>query len=669
MTHRSPSSSGAALAITTALVTAFSLALMATPAMATKIHVLSKTFILPESAGPLEPAINQSTGVVYISSYGSSAVYAFEEPGVPAAHPQLTKADGTTPYPFVHPYGVAVDNSTGPNKGDIYVADYNAGDVVQFNPSGSHTSLPPITALSVPKEGTEQTGGLPPILNNRGLDPTGVAVASDGDVYVADQSNNVIDVFEPNGMFVSQLGAGHVSGANAIAFGDAGDLYVAQNASGLIELDQSGACVNSCASIDPAANLGVAVDAEGNVYADEGATISEFTSSGEALYSFGGLSFGRGIAFDEATGSIWVADEGAGNIDIFKSIAAPSVEVEPLHSSTPTSATLSASVDPAGAGDVTACTFEYGTEKGNYSLGTIPCLSASPPNGTIGTPSNPIAAPIEIHGDLPGLHTLTTYHYRIVASNAQGTIESPDHTFTLLPNPAVVSQTSASTESSTAATVTAEINPEYGATVYRFQYGTTDSYGSSTLIGPVGADGINHLVTAHLTNLIPGSVYHYRVVAINYVGTTQGPDETFTTPAQPAVAGGEAGSVTATTATLEAQVNPKFAATTYHFEYGPELTYGGRTPESASIGSDGTSHTAKANLTSLTPETDYHFRVVATNPFGTTTGPDQTFTTATAPIPSLPPKSECRKGLVKRHGRCVKKIHHKPRHTKHGGKR
>ena len=645
------------------------LALTAAPAIATKIHVFSTSFTLPESAAPLEPAINQSTGEVYVSSFNSGAVFAFEESGAAAAPAELTKADGTTPYPFTHPYGLAVDNSTGPNKGDIYVADYNAGNVTQFNPSGSRTAQPPITALDVPKEGTPQTGGLPPVLNNRGLNPTGVAVATNGDVYVAEQSNNVVDVFEPNGTFVSQLAAGHISGPNAIALNESGDLYVAQNGSGLVEFEPSGACVNSCASIDPAANLGVAVDTEGNVFAGEGATIREFSSSAEPIYSFDGLSFGRGMAINEASNALYVADEGASVVDIYKSVPAPTLTIRPLTSSSPTSATLNAKVDPAGAGNVTECHFEYGTEKGNYSLGEIPCLSPSPANSEIGNPTNPIESLTEVHGELAGLATLTTYHYRLVASNAQGKIESPDHEFILLPDLAAVSDTSASSENPGTATLSAEINPEFGTTVYRFQYGVTKSYGSSTIIGPVGSDGTDHPVTADIAGLTAGTTYHYRVVAINYVGTTQGPDQTFTTPEQPAVISSSAAHVTSSTAILEAQINPKLAATTYHFEYGAGSSYSLSTPQSSSIGTDDTSHTVSASLTALAPATTYDFRAVATNPFGSTTGLDQTFTTSAAPPTRAPPPKPCGKGLIKKHGKCVKKPHSKPKRHKRGGKR
>ena len=168
-------------------------------------------------------------------------------------HPELTEVDGSTPYPFATPYGVAVDDTVGPDHGDIYVADYSGGTVSQFDPSGVRTKLAPLTAADVAPAGTKQSAGLPPVLNNGALQPTGVAVASNGDIYVADQSNNVVDLFEANGTFVSQLAAGQISGPNVIALDASDNIYVAQNGSGLVEFEPSGVCVNSCTPIDPAA--------------------------------------------------------------------------------------------------------------------------------------------------------------------------------------------------------------------------------------------------------------------------------------------------------------------------------------------------------------------------------------------------------------------------------
>lgn len=80
-------------------------------------------------------------------------------------------------------------------------------------------------------------------------------------------------------------------------------------------------------------------------------------------------------------------------------------------------------------------------------------------------------------------------------------------------------------------------------------------------------------------------------------------------------------------ATLTGAVTPNGGATTYSFQYGTTSAYGAVT-RSASAGKGNTSQGVSASLSGLTPDTTYHYRVVATNAEGTAVGPDQTFTTS-----------------------------------------
>ncbi len=75
------------------------------------------------------------------------------------------------------------------------------------------------------------------------------------------------------------------------------------------------------------------------------------------------------------------------------------------------------------------------------------------------------------------------------------------------------------------------VNPGGIQTTYRFEYGPTSAYGSSTPFpeGSVGEGVELHTVWAAASSLAPGSTYHYRVVASSELGTVYGPDETFTT--------------------------------------------------------------------------------------------------------------------------------------------
>ena len=81
----------------------------------------------------------------------------------------------------------------------------------------------------------------------------------------------------------------------------------------------------------------------------------------------------------------------------------------------------------------------------------------------------------------------------------------------------------------TTATVNGSVDPNKQDTTYRFEYGKTNAYGSSTPVqGPVKGNSAKS-VSAQLTQLAPSTTYHFRLVATNTSGTAQGADRTFTT--------------------------------------------------------------------------------------------------------------------------------------------
>jgi len=110
----------------------------------------------------------------------------------------------------------------------------------------------------------------------------------------------------------------------------------------------------------------------------------------------------------------------------------------------------------------------------------------------------------------------------------------------------------------------------------------------------------------------------------------------------PQLLGTSALAVSATAATLQAQLNPNDIETIYHFEYVTQGQFEAlgfseplRSPE-ASAGSGGADVIGSAPVQGLSPSTTYHYRVVATNSLGTVEGPDHTFTTQGAPVFALP---------------------------------
>ena len=93
-----------------------------------------------------------------------------------------------------------------------------------------------------------------------------------------------------------------------------------------------------------------------------------------------------------------------------------------------------------------------------------------------------------------------------------------------------------------------------------------------------------------------------------------------------------AASITETGATLKGQVNPHGYATTYQFEYGTTTSYGTKVPVTAeSVGSGKTNVAVSKAISSLKGNTTYHYRVSATNAYGTTPGEDKTFATPKPP--------------------------------------
>lgn len=94
--------------------------------------------------------------------------------------------------------------------------------------------------------------------------------------------------------------------------------------------------------------------------------------------------------------------------------------------------------------------------------------------------------------------------------------------------------------------------------------------------------------------------------------------------------------ITATGATVNGTVNPNGQATTYAFQWGLSTSYGNEAPlPPASAGAGSADVPVSLDLGGLVSGTVYHFRVIASNASGTSTGADETFTTAgSAPTPA-----------------------------------
>jgi hypothetical protein len=183
----------------------------------------------------------------------------------------------------------------------------------------------------------------------------------------------------------------------------------------------------------------------------------------------------------------------------------------------PTTATVTGTVDPQGM--ATTYHFEYGTSS-SYGLQT------SDQDAGSGTGA------VDVQAALTGLTSATTYHYRVVATNAAGVARGTDRTLTTAGPPGASTGT-ARNITTTGARLTASVDPNSHPTTYRFEYGTTTRYGNQTASASAGSGASAVAVGTDVSGLQPHTRYHYRVVATNAAGTARGRDRTFTTLRNP----------------------------------------------------------------------------------------------------------------------------------------
>jgi hypothetical protein len=239
--------------------------------------------------------------------------------------------------------------------------------------------------------------------------------------------------------------------------------------------------------------------------AGEAGTASDF-GQGVALSSEGNTALIGGPGDYSNTGAAWV---------FFQNF--PTAVTEPASSVTLTSATLNASVNPDGS-EVSKCEFEYGT---TTAYGKTALCTPAPGSGT---------SPVAVSAAVGGLTAHTTYHFRISATNAGGTSTGSDRTFNTTLPPTVATE-AASAVTQTSATVNATVNPNNAqVSDCRFEYGTTEAYGSSAPCAQsLGSGETPVAVSAALESLAEGATYHFRISATNAGGTSLGADRTFTT--------------------------------------------------------------------------------------------------------------------------------------------
>jgi hypothetical protein len=534
------------------------------------------------------------------------------------------------------PNGVAVSAATG----KVYVADSSKGVVYMYSDAGAFESK--LTGAGSPNgtfRGPEGEEG-----NVRGV----AVEESTGDVYVAEAERHMVSQFNAAGEWVGWVtsAAGPLLEPDGVALAPSGGLYVADAGAGLLDVFGPGVVVPD-AKTNPASKLTKTTASLNGVLNGDGkpatyhfqwgtttaygsSTPSTAAGTGEEKVSaaLAGLHAGTSYHY-----RLVVENENGVNVGIdreFTTVAAvEALSTGPVQGLKPTEATLTGSLTPNGVD--AHYYFEWGTTS---SYGST---SPAPPGTDAGSGTEPVAA----NTALTGLTANTTYHYRLLGVNSFGTTFGEDVRFTTSGPPRIVSEPTTGIGHETA-TINAKVNPGELASVYHFEYGESTSYGTEVPAGggKLPAGETPQPIFAALSKLKLGVTYHYRVVASNEAGTTDGPDQTFTTIPPALIESESAAEVTSTGATLQTQVNPLGHDTTYYFQYGsepckpnPAACTSTPAPPGTDIGSGETGQPGKVRLQELKPASTYHYRVLATNTLGTSEGPEHTLTTQPAPTP------------------------------------
>jgi hypothetical protein len=512
-------------------------------------------------AFPLGIAVEQESGDVYVADRENERVDKFGPGGeflfawgwgVADGHTEALQTCTASCFAGVYgggsgelrfPAGVAIDNDPlSASYRDVYVVDTSNDRVQKFDSAGNFllmfgggvnetTNGDVCLAGEVCRAGT--AGSEPGEFEQLG-EGGGIAVDAAGNVFVGDL--NRVQEFTPGGVSAGQIalsGAGYVK---AVAVDSSGDVYV--NGSELSGVRKFEGCSGACSGVELGEPLDasgefaygargfISLGASGEVFIADGTSgksdgksdhVREFDPSGGEVASFDASSEGgeRGIAFADGIGGLYVLNQGRVRV-VSPPPPGPLVVSESAGELQPTTVTINAVVNPEG--HETTYHIEYGTTA-SYGSSTSPATL-----GGSAFEDEPVSVA------LSGLQPRTTYHFRVVAVNSAGTSFGSDEVFTTLP-PVLIDSESVSGVTATSATLAGEINPLGRDTTYRLEYGPSTAYGSSVPVpdGDAGSGASDVPLSALVENLSPATVYHFRVVASNSLGTVDGADRAFTT--------------------------------------------------------------------------------------------------------------------------------------------
>jgi hypothetical protein len=533
-----------------------------------------------------------------------------------------------------HSAGVAVDNSS-VNESRIYVSDRAAQRLDAFDPNGTN-----LWGLSPDKQSTD------------------VAVDPSGHPWLVPSSspNNGVQRFDSSGSPPALLCSFPLEGGGyAIEVDSQGNLYVGQ---GGIQKYVGGCAGTFDSTLDPDA-FDVYADQSsptGHLFTIQGDSFAEYDSAGALLDTYGAdyvqATFSGGsLAYDPSLDRVYVSQKA--------SFADPTPVVAVF--GPPTSGTVpdvTELADPASVGISTAhfegtvnpkntaskAHFEWKTSDQSWAAADL--LQSSTPQALTANET-----PQTVEFDTNRLRGNTTYEVRLVTVNDADDLRafSTVKTFTTaeaLAAPEVTIDPVGSVGTTTA-TVEGTVNPKGDTADWRvqLQQGCEGSFSNRPLRTIAEGSEAPVAVEDELTGLLPSERYCAQISATNSAGTTISAVEEFETdPVEPSeVEAAFAAPRTDTTARINGRLNPEGHAITYRFEYS---TDGGASwialPDREDTSESRIKLLVSEELTGLSPDTPYSYRLVAENEAGSVQSEAKSFTTRPTPVESPCPNAEIR---------------------------
>lgn len=463
-------------------------------------------------------------------------------------------------------YDLAMDQVTG----SLYVSSPTHGVIYKFGPTGAPQSFSALAPDTVLDEDTDVTGDI--FVDNS-------ATSTSGRIYAL-HYKSFVSAFDPSGApAVGFPVAGQPLGCGGDVGPDGNYWISLGQGAGVIQHDPQGTPTGN--SVPVPNSCEIAIDSQENVYAYvSNATVQKFNQDGEFEYSLD----------HEAPGLVPNVAVDRSNDHVFVHRGTYILEYD-------------------ASGEVVS---KFGEAEGAY-----PGLGGGAGEGSY-------AGGVVVRESDHSVFAVTAGGSRIDRFAPSGApVVVPD----------VVTGPAKPTGST--AVLTATVNADdVPTTDCRFEWGTNRLYNSPPLTcteGNVFTGGDHHAVTAPVSGLTVGDTYHFRVTAENANGVlVTGKDREFVAQGLPQLGDEFASKVKTSGAQINATIDPAGGDTRFRVELGTTTSYGDIQPVGGApiVGPRLESHQVSWELTGLTPNTEYHYRVVATNDAGTVkSGSDHTFRT------------------------------------------